>query len=49
MKTISELLKEKGRIFIIPLDHPPGEDTAILEKIGIQKFVDSIDKLKHEG
>jgi len=45
---IKELVK-KGRVFIIPLDHPPGEDSEQLEKIGVQNFVDSINLMNHDG
>ncbi len=35
--------------FIIPMDHPLGDDTQRLSRIGIQQFVDQIDHLEHDG
>ncbi|MEK6859796.1 MAG: hypothetical protein AABX54_03200 [Nanoarchaeota archaeon] len=46
---ISELIGKKGRIFIVPLDHPDGKDTEKLSKIGIQNFVNNIDSMNFDG
>lgn len=47
--SIADLLTEYGRIFIVPVDHPLGEDTRQLAKIGKQSFVNLIDHLNHDG
>ncbi|MFA5173664.1 MAG: hypothetical protein WC438_00620 [Candidatus Pacearchaeota archaeon] len=46
---LKNLVNAKGRIFIVPLDHPEGEDTKKLSKIGIQNFVNKINSLGHDG
>lgn len=47
--SIADLLIKYRRIFIIPIDHPLGEDSKQLAKIGKQSFVDLIDYLDHDG
>jgi hypothetical protein len=49
MNSILNLLQKKERIFIVPIDHPEGEDTKKLSKMGIQNFVNKIDSCKHDG
>ena len=49
MLKIKEMINKNERIFLIPLDHPSGEDTKGLSKKGIQTFVDEIEYLKHNG
>jgi len=46
---IDNPLNNKGRIFIIPLDHPEIKDTPHLISIGKQNFVDLVDNLNHDG
>lgn len=48
-ENITELLRKYGRIFIVPLDHPLGEDTKKLSEIGISNFVKKVDSLNHDG
>jgi len=48
-ENIIKLLKKYGRIFIVPLDHPLGEDTKKLLEIGVSNFVKKIDSLNHDG
>lgn len=49
MMKIKEILDQSGRVFIVPLDHPKGEDTLKLNEKGIQNFVNKIDSLNHDG
>ena len=49
MKSLSQLLQDQQRFFIVPMDHPLGEDTKQLAKIGVQNFVNKIDDLGHDG
>jgi DhnA family fructose-bisphosphate aldolase class Ia len=49
MENINNLLKKHGRIFIVPIDHPLGDDTKRLSSMGKKNFVNSIDNLGHDG
>jgi DhnA family fructose-bisphosphate aldolase class Ia len=46
---IVSLLHKNKRVFIVPLDHPAGDDTLNLSKTGVQNFVNKIDNLDHDG
>ena len=41
--------KDQDRFFIVPMDHPLGEDTKELAGIGVQNFVNKIEGLAHDG
>lgn len=49
MNNLSKILEQYKRFFIVPMDHPLGEDTKQLAKIGVQGFVKKIDDLGHDG
>jgi hypothetical protein len=46
---IQNKLSKNNRVFLIPLDHPKGEDTKRLNSIGVQNFVKQIDHLGQDG
>ncbi len=46
---IKELLEQKGRIFIIPIDHPMGFDTPKLQLKGKQNFINEVDNFNQDG
>lgn len=48
-KSISQIINNNGRVFIVPLDHPEGNDTKKLSKIGVQNFVNRIDSINFNG
>jgi DhnA family fructose-bisphosphate aldolase class Ia len=46
---IKGLMEKYGRVFVVPMDHPSGDDTKKLNEIGMQGFVNMVDSLGHDG
>jgi DhnA family fructose-bisphosphate aldolase class Ia len=49
MMNITQALDSYGRFFIVPMDHPLGDDTAILARKGVLQLVRELDDLPHDG